>query len=252
LRDVFRRHQSRSSEPESATTLSQQEQEAVIFASGDDAQMQLRAVRNPAEIPIVQLKSPDEVLAAVDAMERTLEHWQTMDDSAHAMQTMNEVDQNDWKHPKRTYAARWQDRMSATHNALTNIRGADLHRHKALAYYVDGVPVGIMLITLARKPEDYKHAPGVYLKDLATHPGSVACGGELIARAIAQSMQVGQDGIVRTVPDNPDAEYAYGKLGFRRAPGDSHFVLRPAQSNNWVPHERGWQQRQYIGEKHLA
>lgn len=202
--------------------------------------------------PIVHLESAEDILTAIDTLAHNVDLWAKLDDNPITARTKHEIDESDWQTPKRTYQARWDDRITATKTALSNMRGADLRRHKAFAYHVDGAPVGIILITMPRNPAAYKVSPGVYVHDLVTHPGSTACGGELIAQAVAESVQQGQEGMLKLVPENSDADYAYRKLGFTPSEDGDRLELHPTKSDKWELHQSRWELSQYKGKKHIG
>lgn len=128
-----------------------------------------------------------------------------------------DIDQRDWKAPKRTQQERWNDRINSTKLML----GLSFSSELVVEYRVAGEPVGIMALM--------KMDGRAYVADLVTHPGSEQAGGILMEYAVRQSQNWGSAGKLELYALDEEALVAYQALGFRRkAAASKEMTLTPA------------------------
>lgn len=87
---------------------------------------------------------------------------------------------------------------------------------------------------------------------LVTHPGSIGCGGVLVAHAVQQSRAWNAGGKICLLAEDEDAEKAYLALGFVRSgrADEPHLYLDQVTSDKWDSETLGLKKDAH--EKHIA
>lgn len=141
--------------------------------------------------------------------------------------------------------ARWNARLCSTRLMLNgSFSIADDGTEVAKAYYVSGVPVGVL--TMATDFE----IPLVY--ELVTHPLSQGVGACLIEEAVSESVKVGAEGRLGLNLLNADCEKAYLALGFKNIGHPTDMALDPGKSDKWFNHDEKWKLKSDFGKAYLG
>lgn len=231
-----------------------------------ESEMDLYGITNPADLPIKELRTKEEILAAIEEIEADLPEWELKDDkeaSDAEKAARDEIDTNDWHNPPRTNGKRWNDRLTQTKSVLSDMKGTDFSRNNAFVYYVNKKPVGLLTFTVPRASQVYATPlnTGLYLHNLVTHPGAAACAAELVAPLIAESEsdRHKQRGKIHVIAENRDSIQAYARLGFIAKTGNidpnqdsAEMVLDPYASDKWEKQDGRWQLQEFVDEKRIG
>jgi hypothetical protein len=194
------------------------------------------------EPPIRVLNTPEEIKAAVEALQNNLVGWGRVGEPTPP--AASDFDRRDWKSPKRTQQERWNVRVGdMEHFPWSVIKFAQPPDFHVVAYRVAGAPIGLMAMS------DMLATPTV--NGLVTHPGSENAGGILIEYAVQKSDEWGKGGKLQLTPDNKECEQAYKHLGFEGTPYS--MTLDPASRRDiWSRPGGKWRLTKFIGMKYVG
>jgi GNAT superfamily N-acetyltransferase len=143
----------------------------------------------------------------------------------------------------------WNRRVDQTLSILRSAKKESLKNAHRLAYFIDGEPVGALLLQPRNPP---------YVADLVTHPGSEQAGGALMEHAVNLSKRSGFGGRLELIAENDNAVKAYKAMGFvlqtgSRHGSQRHMTLDPVKSQLWATDKEGnfklakYSEKQYLG-----
>lgn len=98
-------------------------------------------------------------------------------------------------------------------------------QRQALVAKVGETPVGILYMNF------FSSTP--YIQDIVTHPGSSGVGCMLMEKAVNESYQHKQQGILKLFPLDETCEKVYEKMGFVMMDDRTYMLLEPAKSDAW-------------------
>lgn len=196
--------------------------------------------------PIRELRSQTEICSVVNEMQDIIDQWVTLQEHTN---WNREIDEQDWKNPKRTYKAKWDKRHSESINAALSIASnaycCENKDYLFTGYFVKTIPTGLLF---ANNKPALSH---VSVATLVTHPGSQGCGGILMEQAAQFSQKCGYSGKL-VLLGGSDAKKVYFALGFIENDDDIKLTLDPANSDKWCMHNGEWRLKKYIHQNYIG
>ena len=181
----------------------------------DRQRLNLQWINQP---PIVLLQE-SEIPVRLQILKNNMKGWDPV--AVPDNPGLDDIDQRDWKNPKRSQQERWNDRIDATNRMLD----FDFETHHVVEYRFASGPIGIMALI---------DVDPVSIADIVTHPGSDQAGGILIEYAVQKSEEWGKHGRLKLYALTDDAQKAYEQLGFVVTTG-SNMTLDPKLcANIWT------------------
>lgn len=211
----------------------------IPLTTNPKSEMNLLWINTP---PIIRLDK-DKAALAIAELKKNMAGWEKVRVPEDGDIREDDINQRDWKDPKRTQQECWNDRIDSMNSMFEMKFNGDIN----FAYYVTGQPIGVMALT------NYDEMP--YIDDLVTHPGSSAAGGILIEYAVQISdSEWGKDGKLNLWALDDDAKMAYKSLGFkgRESDNDKDMILDPEQSTLWNKLDGKWQLKKFSGKKYVG
>jgi hypothetical protein len=195
----------------------------------------LRWVTDP---PIFVLTDQADIDLAVNTLKANLEDWKEV--AVPFSPAASDIDQRDWKSPKRTKQERWNVRIKNTKRFSWGAIGGNF----VVVYRVAGAPIGLMAM------DELGGTP--YVLGLVTHPGSENAGAILLEYAVQKSDEQGKGGKLKIMPENEECREAYLHLGFV-GPPDNLMTLDPASRRDiWSKPGPKWLVTKFIGKKYVG
>lgn len=122
----------------------------------------------------------------------------------------------------------WNERHFNSTSLLLDLKLATsghFEQRQALVAKVGETPVGILYMNF------FSSTP--YIQDLVTHPGSSGVGCMLMEKAVNESYQHQQQGVLKLFPLDETCQKVYEKMGFVMMDDQNYMLLEPSKSDAW-------------------